>query len=150
MTLFSVACMGEPVVEELYYYPMKPLPLSTITCNAGIYNNSTEIEEVRLIVQECMQDFCYMSQNVSMNYTYSCCMDFYNAELDLTNENATQVKYHLEIMSNGTWHEYDQNVISLSRPAKKETDNTMENTTSGFDLFLLSLSVIAAILVVSL
>lgn len=138
--------MGAPVVKELYHYPTNPLPLSTITFYAGIYNNSTEIEEVRLMAQECMDGLSFIeSQNISMNYMYSCCMDFYEAEVNLIHEDATQVKYHLEIKSNGTWHQYEQNVISLSIPDKKETGNIVVNTTSGFDLPLIFLSMLVAI-----
>ena len=151
MTFFSVACMEAPVVEELYHYPMNLLPLSTITFCAGIYNNSTEIEEVRLIAQECMDDLSFFeSQNISMNYTYSCCMDFYEAEVNLIHEDVTQVKYHLEIKSNGTWHQYEQNVISLLIPNIIETDNTMYNNTSGFDIPLITLSIVSVILFIKI
>ncbi|MBS3802608.1 MAG: hypothetical protein KGY65_07655 [Candidatus Thermoplasmatota archaeon] len=150
MNIFSISCMGEPVVEELYHYPTKPLPLSTITYNAGIYNNSTEIEEVRLIAQECMKDYCFNNQTIPMNYSYSCCMDFYNAEFDLTYENTTQVKYHLEIKSNGSWCQYEQNVISLSIPDIIETDNTMQNNTIGFDIPVITLSILSTILFIKI
>ncbi len=145
MILFSVSCLGAPVVEELYHSPFEPLPLSTVKFNAGIYNNSTEIEEVKLVAQECMDDLCFIDgQNISMNYTYSCCMDFYEVEVNLNHEDATQVKYHLEIKSNGTWHEYEQDFISLSISAGKETADIVENATPGFGYISLIMAVFCA------
>ncbi|RLF56583.1 MAG: hypothetical protein DRN27_09430 [Thermoplasmata archaeon] len=146
-TFFSIiltpSYIAEPIVEEFYIYPSQPLPLSNVAFTAGINNNSTNIDAVYLILGECMDDLCFIdSQNISMNYTYSCCMDFYEAEVNLTHEDATRVKYHLEIKSNGTWHEYEPDFISLSIPATKEADDTLEKSTPGFELVLILISII--------
>ena len=101
--ILAPSYLSEPIVEEIYVSPFQPPPLSNVIFTAGIINNSSKIDEVRLIIQECMEDLCFIdSQNISMNYTYSCCMDFFETELELTHENATHIKYHLEIMSNGS------------------------------------------------
>jgi len=141
MIIFSFPCVGAPVVEELYHNPFEPLPLSTVRFNAGIFNNSSDIEEVRLIVEECMNDLCYIdSNNISMNNTYTCCLAFFVADVDLTHENATQVKYHLEIKSNGVWYNYKPDYISINISNDQKADDNLKNETPGFECVSILLS----------
>ena len=140
--VFTSSGSGKPIVGEIYSSPSNPLPLSTVTFTAGIYNNSSGIEAVQLIAQEYMDDLCFIdSQNISMNYTYSCCMDFYEIELELTHEDATQIKYHLEILSNGTWYEYETNFIPISKVNGNNMDGSIKNTTPGFEIVILLFSI---------
>jgi hypothetical protein len=140
--------LGKPSVGEIYSSPSHPLPLSTVNFTAGIYNNSSRIEAVQLIAQECMDDLCFIySQNISMKYTYSCCMDFFEAEFTLTHEDATQIKYHLEIMSNGTWYEYETDYIPISRISDNNTDDSIDDTTPGFEIVLLLFSIFVFLII---
>ena len=68
-------------------------------------------------------------------------MDFYDAELELTRKDATQIKYHLEILSNGTWYEYETDYIPISRVKVNDTDGSIENTTPGFEIVILLFSI---------
>lgn len=141
LPVFIIFCassgLAEPIVEEINCYPYNPAPLSTITLIAGIYNNNSRIEEVRLIAQECMEDICFIdSENISMNYTYSCCMDFYEAELKLKQEDATQVKYHLVILNNKTWYKYETDYIYLKIKSDENPVDSNENSTPGFEILL--------------
>ena len=147
LTVFTMFCIStsfaEPIVEEVHCNPYEPAPLSTVTFTAGIYNNSSRIDEVRLIAQECMDDICFIdSQNISLNYTYSCCKDFYEAKLKLTHENATQIKYHLLILNNGTWHKYKTEYISLKIKPDENPVDSKENTTPGFEILTVLASII--------
>jgi len=140
--VFASSGLGKPIVGEIYSSPSDPMPLSTVTFTVGIYNNSSKIEAVQLIAQECMEDLCFIdSQNISMNYTYSCCMVFFEAEFKLTHGDATQIKYHLEIMGNGTWYEYETDYIPISRVNGNNTDDLIEETTPGFEIVILLFSI---------
>ncbi|MFO8078218.1 MAG: hypothetical protein R6U21_06215 [Thermoplasmatota archaeon] len=148
---FSAPCNGNPIVEEVYCYPFEPLPLSTVTFNAGINNNNTMIKEVRLIAQECNDTFCFDNENISMNHTYTCCMAFYEATISLTHKNATQVNYHLEIKSNTTWYKDEPMSFSLSSESlsiktDEEKTTSTENLAPGFEGFFIFSIVLCAIL----
>jgi len=146
--ILAPSLTGEPVVEEIYTSPFDLHPLSTVTFTAGINNNSSRIDAVYLKIQECMDDLCFIdSQNISMNLSYSCCMDFYEVELELTHKDATQIKYHLEIMSNGTWYGYETNYIPISRVDGNNTDGLIENTTPGFEIVILLFSIFVLLII---
>jgi hypothetical protein len=68
-------------------------------------------------------------------------MDFFEADLELTHEDATQIKYHLEIMSNGSWYEYETDFIPIFRISDNNTDGSIENTTPGFEIIILLFSI---------
>ncbi len=126
--------IAQPVVEEIDCIPFKPVPLSNVTFIAGINSSNESIDEVRLIAQECMEDVCFIdSSNISMNYSYSCCMDFYETQLQLTREDATQIKYHLEILSNGTWYMYNTSFIPMAKNSNENIINPEKNQTPGFE-----------------
>ena len=94
---------------------MKPTTPSNITLITGIKNNSSIINEVYLVIQECIEDNCSIEfQNLSMNYMYSCFMDFYEIEFKCRNKNTTQVKYNLEILYNRTWYNSESGLINFS------------------------------------
>ena len=95
-----------------------------------------------------MDDLCFIDgQSISMNYSYSCCLDFYEADLMLIHENASQIKYHLEICSNGTWYKYDYDYIDLRKNISNNSNYNLENTTSGFEI---TLSVIGILFIIYL
>lgn len=140
--ILAPSCLAEPIVEEIYVSPFQPRPLSNVIFTAGIVNNSSKIDEARLIIQECMEDLCFTDgQNISMNYSYSCCMDFFEAELELTHENATHIKYHLEILSNGSWYEYETDYVFLSVDGNENTNDSVKLTTPGFEIVILLFSI---------
>lgn len=69
-------------------------------------------------------------------------MDFYETEYTFTREDATQLKYHLEILSNGTWYIFETGFINLSSNPDNNIDDDKKNTTSGFELIFVILAVI--------
>jgi hypothetical protein len=94
---------------------LKPTALSNITLITGIKNNNSIIDEVCLVIQECIGDNCSIEiQNLSMNYIYSCCIDFYEIEFKCTNKKVTQIKYNLEILSNSTWYNFETGLINFT------------------------------------
>jgi hypothetical protein len=111
--IFIPSVISQPVVQEVSCYPLGPMPLPYVTFTVGINNNNSSVDQVCLIVNECMKDLCSVNfQNLTMNFTYGCCMDFYETEFNFTREDATQLKYHLEILSNNTWYIFDTGLIN--------------------------------------
>ena len=136
---------AEPVVQNVFYNPNSPAPLSTINFSVSIVTDD-KIDDVRLILQECMDDICFIDKyNISMNYSYSCCMDFYESEFKQTQKNSSKVKYHVEILSNNTWYYYKNDYINLSR----ENDNGLKfdfnKSVPGFELTALLIPMILLI-----
>jgi len=81
-----------------------------------------------------------------MNYMYSCCMDFYEIEFKGTNKDATQIKYNLEILSNGTWYNFETGFINLVGYSSENINSENENKTPGFEFLFIISSIILVLL----
>jgi hypothetical protein len=124
------AVLADPITVQVTIDPAKPLPLSTVTFNATILSNET-IDEVRLVVQECRVDLCfvggfYVSMEKIANNTYQ-------AQYKLTREEATQIKYYLNIAFNETWFTSNTTIIPLALDGKKNTTNDSHDPASTPD-----------------
>ena len=76
-------------------------------------------------------------------------MDFYETQITLIHEGATQIKYYVKILDNGTWYNSDTNVFNLSIPTSNNPVIISDNRTlPGFETPLIVLS-IALILVLN-
>lgn len=140
--IFFPKVSSQPIVQQVYCYPSEPMPQSNVTFVVGINSSNSGIDDVCLIVQECMTDLCSIKfQNLTMNYSYSCCMDFYEAEFKGEREDATQIKYHLEILSNGSWYTFETGFIDLLDNPNNANDNN-KNTVPGFELVLIIFSIV--------
>jgi hypothetical protein len=69
-------------------------------------------------------------------------MDFYETEFNFTSEDVIQIKYHLEILSNDTWYIFETGFINLSSNPDTNIDDVKKNTTPGFELIFVILTVI--------
>jgi hypothetical protein len=135
--LFSNIIVAEPVVEGRDLSPFQPSPMSNVILTVGI-NNSTSIKDVRLIVEECSDSINYADKmNISMDYSYTCCKDFYQIEFNLTHEDATHIKYFVLINDNNSWYQSEIWATNLS------IDNNdycicdyYEYKTPGFELII--------------
>jgi hypothetical protein len=101
------------------------------------------VDEVRLIVQECTGGMCFLNDyNVSMNYSYSCCMDFYETQIELIHKDATQLKYYAKILNNDSWYISNRSITNLSIPVNNNPVIIPENRSlPGFELVLLFFSI---------
>jgi len=137
----SITAEENPVFGDINVSPLKPTPLSVVSFHVGINKNIT-VEDVRLIVRECAGDLCFFNDfNVSMNYTYTCCMDFYETQIKLIHEDATQLKYYVKIFNNGTWYTSNTSFTNLSIPVNNNPVIIPENKSMpGFELVLLFFS----------
>ena len=130
----GVVANAEPTVIDITFYPEEPAPLSTITFNATV--DGDDISAVYLIVEECAGLICYKVQNVTMNEVGN---GTYQAEATLKRDDATMVKYHLKIESNGAWYENERVEFDLS----EKTNGQNSKKTPGFELIILIMSIIA-------
>jgi len=132
----SINAEENPIFGSIDIYPSKPAPHSNVSFTIGINSNVT-VEDIRLIVQECKSGMCLRNDsNVSMNYSHSCCMAFYETQIKLIYEGATTIKYYVKILSNGTWYTSDTSFTDLSIPGNNN------RSTPGFELVLIIFSII--------
>ena len=139
VSVFIPAVVADPTVEQVTINPSEPLPLSTITFNATILSNDT-IDEVRLYVQECRVDLCFVHEfNISMEKIIN---DTFQGQCTLIEEEATQIKYRLKISSDETWYFTNITFITLAVNVKKNTTQDPAASTPGFEtpLFVLSIT----------
>ncbi len=137
---FLTIVYAEPIIEEVYCSPDQPMPLSTVSFTVGINARNSSLDEVCLIIQECMDDMCSIdSKNISMNYSYSCCMDFYYAEFTLEQYDATLMKYHMELLSNGSWYSYPLDTFVLAHNHGTSNNDDVERTSPGFETIIVLL-----------
>ncbi len=112
--LLSNTIIAEPIVEGRDLSPFQPSPMSNVIFTVGI-NNSTSIKDVRLIVEECSDSINYADKmNISMDYSYTCCKDFYQIEFNLTHDDATHIKYYVLINDNNTWYKSETWIANFS------------------------------------
>jgi len=138
--LLSTPILANPIVEQVTINPSEPLPLSTITFNVTILCNDT-IDEVRLFVQECRVDLCFVhSFNISMEKITN---DTYQGRCTLIEEEATQIKYHLKISCNKTEYITNTTLLPLAIDTKTNTTQNSQDPAPipGFEIPLYVLSV---------
>ncbi len=135
---------AQPVNIDVNIFPSPPIPLENVTFIVGLNNSSyVSVDEIRLISQEYIYDVSFPeTYNISLNYTYSCCMDFYEGTFKLAHKDATRIIYHLEILSNGTWYKYKTSFFDMVVNSNDNMINNKENQTPGFEFILLIFSAI--------
>jgi hypothetical protein len=134
---------AKPAVLDITSIPSPPIPLTNVTIIAGLNNSSSgSIDEIRFIAQESIENLSFPeTYNISLNYTYSCCMDFYEGTFKLSHSDATKIKYHLEILSNGTWYQYNTSYFYMFNNSDENIIDHKDNQTPGFEFVLLFFSV---------
>jgi len=135
---FSIRVSADPANIDIIIEPSEPTPLSTITFTVTI-DNTSNIEEVRLIFQECQDDLCFIDK---WNESMTMINEVYQTTITLIHEQATQGKYAIAVEANETWFYSEQAFIDLKID---EQHNSNENTpnhnsTPGFELVALFIS----------
>lgn len=133
---FSINVPADSTIIDITIEPVDPLPLSTITFMVTI-DNVSNIEDARLIFQECREDMCFVEKwNESMNEING----VYQTSITLLHEQATQCKYSIAIKENGTWLNSEPAFFNLRID---DQENLSNNVTPGFE-FVFALCTIAA------
>ena len=121
---------GKPTIVEVTSEPDEPSALSTITFTAVI-TSEDDLEEVRLIVQECKESLCFTNGfNESMALVDT---DTYETTITLTHNDATYIKYHIKTKSDGTWHKDDITEFDLEIGTDNGNSNGNNNNENGND-----------------
>ncbi len=139
----STVSASEPNSIEIFLDPIDPKPMSTINFTAKLVSDG-DIESVRIIVTECMSGLCSVfGYNESLNKTSN---NTYTGHVLLTRDDATQIKYHLEIYYNETWYVSNTSFYDLNTTGFNYTKKIKEKSgsTPGFEipLFVLSIALI--------
>jgi len=137
---FALNVLADPTVKQVIIDPVEPLPLSTIRFNATVLSYEP-IKETWILIQECRNDMCFVHDfNISMMKTTN---NTYQAQCTLIQEEATQFKYRLKIVTNKTLYISNTTIIPLVIAAKNNT--TQESSTPGFETPLFVLSIVLVI-----
>ncbi len=137
--LSSISVTADPTIIDINIEPTEPTPLSTITFTVTI-DNTTNIEDVRFILQECQEDMCFVDKwNESMNIING----VYQTSITLLHKQATQFKYNIAIKSNETWFTSETTYVNLSIAEQNNPpeNNPGNNSTPGFELVLILFSI---------
>ncbi len=69
-------------------------------------------------------------------------MDFYEGTFKLSYSDSTKIKYHLEILSNGTWYQYNTSYFYIFNDSEENIIDNKDNQTPGFEFILLIVSAV--------
>lgn len=107
----TMTIQAEPEVKEITLNPENPAPKDTITFAATLESNE-DIDEVRLILEECEEGLCYQDGfNESMEKNND---GKYEVEITLKHQTTIEVKYRLKMKSGDTWYDSDLMGLALS------------------------------------
>ena len=119
---------ADPIVSNITLDPTDPGPTETITFTATIENEEVPTN-VYIIVQECNPDICYKDgYNESMALIDT---NQYQGQVSLGRDDATYIKYHVEILSNGVWYASDIIPFNLTIEENGNGDTNGENGDDG-------------------
>jgi len=119
---------AEASFDEITLDPTEPEVLSTFTITAKITSGET-IQEVKAIIQECKEGFCYSGEEVTLTKVSD---GEYEGTATLTHEDADELKYHVEAKINDVWEESSSLEIDLSTASGNNNDDS--KNTPGFEI----------------
>ena len=146
LTMIPQVTAADPVVSQILLDPEEPAPTETITFTATIESDDIPTS-VYIVVQECKADICFKDgYNESLTLLDG---NNYQGEVTLDRDDATYIKYHVEMLINGIWYKND--IIELDLVVDNGNGDTNgengdngdtnggngNNNTPGFDLLAL-------------
>ena len=132
---------AEPIVGDITLIPESPAKQSDVTFSVDISGDS--ISSVRIIVSECNkpEKICHAPpQNVSMNKVNA---NTYEKKVTLKWDDVTSITYHIEIVSDGKWIEYDEHTTALSTDSGSSNGS---NGSPGFEIMVFLIAIISVVL----
>jgi hypothetical protein len=137
---------SEPIVGDIILDPEKPPLQSDVTFTVDISDDS--ISSVRLVLNECNKPMkiCHVPpQNVSMSKVGG---DTYQAIVTLQWEDVSSITYHIEVISNGNWIEYEEYTTSLKTGSGENSGSNDTNGSPGFEIMVILLAIFSVILLI--
>ncbi len=122
---------NETTIENIDYSPEKPAPESTVTFNTTVIGSNISV--VKVWIQECKKELCYIPQNVTMQKID---VNKYQKNVTLKHKDATVVHYQIIVESDGNWYKSELEEFNLS----VKEDHVTENNTPGFEFVYLAIS----------
>lgn len=141
LSTFGIIAGAEPIVGDITLTPEKPAIQSDVTFSAEISGDS--ISSVRLIINECNKPLkvCHAPpQNVSMNKVND---DTYEKKVTLQWDDVTSITYHIELISNGKWIEYEEHTTALSTNSGGSNGS---NDSPGFEIIVFLIAMVSVVL----
>ena len=132
--------IGEPIVGEIILNPEKPKMQSDVTFTADISGDS--ISSVRLVLNECNKPkkICHAPpQNVSMNKVSG---NTYQTALTLEWDDVSSITYHIELISDGKWIEYEEFTTNLAIGSEESSDS---NGSPGFEIIVFFIAIVCIV-----
>ena len=137
MLLFVSTISAVPEIEGITFEPQNPEPLSTVTFTATILGDG--ITSVRIIIQECKEDICFIQNNFSMSQQGT----EYRAEVQLERDETTYVKYYLVIEDSEGWTNFKDDIkqFDLTLPSNGNQNGGNGDSSPGFEIILALISI---------
>ena len=132
---------AEPNVGNITLDPEHPAPQSVVTFSTDITGDS--ISSVRIVLNECDKPngICHAPpQNVSMSKKSG---NTYEGIVTLQWDDVTSITYHIELISDGKWIEYEDHSTTLTTYTGDSNDS---NGSPGFEVIVFFVAVISIIL----
>ena len=137
--------IGDPIVGEIILNPEKPKMQSDVTFTVDISGDS--ISSVRLVLNECNKPkkICHAPpQNVSMNKVSG---DTYQTVVTLQWDDVSSITYHIELISNGEWIEYEEFTTNLLIDSEGTSSSGDSNGSPGFEIMVFLLAIVGVVLI---
>lgn len=146
MFLLNVSSLviSEPIIGEIILDPEKPKMQSDVTFTVDSSGNS--ISSVRLVLNECNKPkkICHAPpQNVSMNKVSG---NTYQAVVTLQWDDVSSITYHIEVISDGKWIEYEEFTTNLSIGSEGSNGSGDSNGSPGFEILVFFIAIFGIIL----
>jgi hypothetical protein len=133
--------IGNPIVGDIILNPEKPKMQSDVTFTVDISGDS--ISSVRLVLNECNKPkaICHAPpQNVSMNKVSG---NTYRTVVILQWDDVSSITYHIEVISDGKWIEYEEFTTNLDIGSDGSSDS---NDSPGFEIMVFLLAIVGVVL----
>ncbi|MFW6122430.1 MAG: Heimdall-CTERM domain-containing surface protein [Petrotogales bacterium] len=144
LSIVGITTAEDPTYGNITISPVEPARQSDVTFSVNI--TGVNIEEVRLILEECTDEFCHPTTNLSMT------QDGETWEVTKTLEYPDTTVGHvwLVIKSDGTWYNYDSDKTDFTVVEGEDGDNggnggNGADDTPGFELVLIVISLVIAL-----
>jgi len=138
-------CFAAPTIDQITLDPDIPKPMSTVTFTVTISDHET-VDSVYLIIEECKSGFCYIDPD--SNKTMDKKTDGeYQLEVTLGHDDANEIKYHVEVKSNGDWSSTSITEIDLdTSSSSNDNSNNGSGSTPGFELIFSLMAIIIGVI----
>ena len=128
VTLIPQVSAVDPEVSEILLDPEEPAATGTITFTVTILSDDIPTS-VYIVVQECKADICFKDgYNESLTLLDG---NNYQGEVTLGRDDATYIKYHVEMLINGVWYKNDITELDLAVDGGNGDTNGENGDTNG-------------------